>query len=106
MSWAILNLIRFYWLIFPETKRRQCLFRETCSNHVYRLIKEKGFIKGFLGFISRIKKCRSGYTIYVGNKGFEVKLADGTTINQDEISPQLLEGIPSLISDLVTSSVK
>ncbi|MBK6545711.1 MAG: membrane protein insertion efficiency factor YidD [Saprospiraceae bacterium] len=105
MRWIILKLINFYWLAFPETKRRQCLFRETCSKHVHRLVKEKGLAIGILAFIKRVKKCRNGYSLYLGNNGFEMKLVDGTIINEDEISSKLLDEIDSLFRDHLNSSI-
>lgn len=99
MRWFILKLIKFYWLAFPETKRRQCIFKETCSRYVYRHLKEKGLVAGFFSLINRVRKCRNGYSLYSGDNGIEMKLVDGTTIYQDEISRNLLQGISSLIDD-------
>lgn len=99
MRLLVLKLIEFYWHLYPETNRRQCIFKETCSKHVYRRLKEKGLVAGFLALINRVKKCRNGHSLYLGDNGFEMKLVDGTTIYQDAISPNLLEGITSLIDD-------
>lgn len=106
MRLNILKLISFYWFVFPETKRKHCLFKETCSKHVHRLVKEKELSIGILALLNRVKKCRIGYVLYLGNEGIEMKLADGTTINEEEISPNLLHGIYSLIKDHVNSTFK
>ena len=106
MRWIVLRIIKFYWFSFPETKRRHCLFKETCSVHVHRLIKEKGLTAGFLAFISRVKKCRNGYSIYLNDNEFEMSLADGTTICKDEISPKLLDEISFLAHDYMSKEIK
>lgn len=106
MKWIVLRIIKFYWFSVPETKRRHCLFKETCSVHVHRLIKEKGLIAGFIAFIRRVKKCRNGYSIYLNDNEFEMSLADGTTIYQDEISPKLLDEISFLAHDYMSRKTK
>ena len=55
-----LLLIRIYWL-FPKNNRRECIFRESCSQYVYRITKRYGFKKGLLALKKRRQKCRSGY---------------------------------------------
>lgn len=103
MRWIVLKIIKFYWFIIPENKRRHCLFKETCSKHIYRSVIEKGIMSGILACIKRVKKCRNGYVLYLGNSGFEMKLVDGTILNEDEISPNLLEEISTIINDHVNS---
>lgn len=93
MKLLLLILIKFYWLVFPEKRRRRCLFKETCSHYVYRNTAESGFFKGAAALWLRIKKCRKGYHLYTGLNGFEIELADGSVIKEDEIAPRLLEPI-------------
>lgn len=90
MKWILVLIIKFYWKIIPETKRRRCLFKESCSHFVYKQAVEHGFFKGIKALIMRIKQCRSGYHIYIGKNGYEMKLADGSTIYENEISSQIL----------------
>lgn len=80
-------------MVFSERKRRGCLFKETCSHYVYRHTVEGGFFKGIGALWQRIKKCRKGYQLYSGLQGFEMELADGSVIKEDEIAPRLLEPI-------------
>ena len=93
MKWLFLLVIKLYWALVPVNNRRGCLFKETCSQHVYRHAYEEGFIKGALALMQRLKKCRKGYQLYSGAKGFEMELADGSVINEEEISLSLLEPI-------------
>lgn len=68
MSWVILLLIRIYWLT-PVKWRRQCLFKESCSNHVYKITKEQGVLKGYEAFIKRFNTCRPNYGFYETEDG-------------------------------------
>lgn len=98
MKWTFLLLIKLYWKIIPENKRRNCLFKVTCSRLVYQETIDKGFRGGFSSLLSRFKKCRSGYTLYTSNHGLEMKLADGSIIKEDEISPNILDPIYNQIN--------
>jgi len=93
MKVAFLILIKLYWEIMPESKRRSCLFKETCSHYVYRTTVEDGFFEGVGALRQRIKKCRKGFKLYSSLSGFEIELADGSVIKEDEISPRLIEPI-------------
>lgn len=80
-------------MVFPEKKRRSCLFKETCSHYVYRHAAEGGFFEGASALRQRIKKCRKGYQLYSNLQGFEMELVDGSVIKEAEIAPRLLEPI-------------
>lgn len=55
--------IKLYWILIPKSKRRCCLFQESCSNYVYRITNEKGTLKGMKAFLFRYKFCRPGNQI-------------------------------------------
>jgi putative component of membrane protein insertase Oxa1/YidC/SpoIIIJ protein YidD len=93
MRQFLLLIIKLYWKFIPEKKRRKCLFKESCSNYVFRHTKEHGFLKGLLALKSRIKKCRGGYELYTGENGFEMKLSDGTVLYEEEISLNIMNPI-------------
>jgi len=93
MRCLLLALIKFYWIVIPEKKRRSCLFKETCSHYVYRHTAEGGFFKGAIALRQRQKTCRKGYRLYSSLTGFEMELADGSVINENEIAPRILEPI-------------
>ncbi len=93
MKWLLLVSIKIYWKVFTEEKRRNCLFKETCSHYVYRHTSEGGFFKGAIALCQRIKKCKKGYKLYSSLQGFEMELADGSVIKEDEIATRILEPI-------------
>ena len=95
MKFTFLFLIKLYWKVIPERKRRNCLFKETCSHYVYRTTVEDGFFEGVGALRQRIKKCRKGFQLYSSLSGFEIELADGSVIKEEEISPRFLEPIYS-----------
>lgn len=97
MKQLLLIIIKLYWKFIPESKRKTCLFQETCSNYVFRHTNEHGFFKGIIALKSRVKKCRSGYEIYTGQNGFEMRLADGSIIMEKEISLNIMEPINTKI---------
>lgn len=90
MKNLLLSIIKLYWAIIPKHKRRSCIFRETCSQFVYKQTAEYGFFEGLKALSLRHKKCRKGYSVYTAANGFEMELADGSIINEEEISPSLL----------------
>ncbi len=82
-----LLIIRCYWLVFPEHKRRECIFSESCSRHVYRITKTKGFFHGSRAFLKRYKQCRPGYRLGYNssNSQEEVILRDGSIVNRIDL---------------------
>ncbi|HQX02516.1 MAG TPA: membrane protein insertion efficiency factor YidD [Flavobacterium sp.] len=90
MKYIVLVFIQLYWKIMPESKRNVCLFSESCSNHIYRITNENGFVKGITALRKRIIKCRPKYELYKVDDTFILKLQDGSVINENEISQFLL----------------
>lgn len=74
----------------PESKRNVCLFSESCSNHIYRITNENGFVKGITALRKRIIKCRPQYELLKVDNTFILRLQDGSVINENEISQFLL----------------
>lgn len=93
MKQLILIIIKLYWISIPNKSRRHCLFKETCSQFVYRQANELGFFGGIKAFLLRFKRCRKGYHIYTTDKGFVMKLIDGTIVYEEDISPNILNPI-------------
>lgn len=73
MRYTLLFIIQLYWLLVPKNKRRQCIFKETCSNYVYRITRQQGLRAGIAALNDRKKKCRPGY--YYINENI-VRMAD------------------------------
>lgn len=86
MNYCLLILIRLYWLI-PKKYRNPCIFRESCSNHVYRIVKNEGFKKGLSAIKERKQKCKPGY--YYINKE-QVRLADKSIVSTTLLNESIL----------------
>jgi putative component of membrane protein insertase Oxa1/YidC/SpoIIIJ protein YidD len=93
VRFILLFLIRIYWISIPITKRRKCLFNESCSNHVYRITKEKGLIKGIVCLVRRIKQCKPGYKLEINDNFIRLHLIDGSILNESEISEIIVSEI-------------
>jgi putative component of membrane protein insertase Oxa1/YidC/SpoIIIJ protein YidD len=85
-------IIHVYWEVIPEKNRKSCLFCESCSRYVYRTTEEKGFKEGIIALKQRYHQCRPGYKLKKTTVGWEMTLADGTILKNEEISKNLLEG--------------
>lgn len=100
MKSILLIIIRVYWKYIPPEKRRTCIFKESCSNYVYRHTFEHGFFSGIRAFLNRFKKCRSGYQLLYNHGKIELKLADGSLICEKEISSNILDSFYKKMDDL------
>jgi uncharacterized protein len=63
MKVIFLMTIRLYWLLVPRHKRRRCLFKESCSKHIYSKTKSEGFVAGIRSLKFRISNCNPNYDI-------------------------------------------
>lgn len=90
MSWCLLKLIEIYWFLFPTSKRRKCIFKETCSKYVYRRTRENGIIYGVKAFIERLNRCKGGYRLFYSKDGIELVLQNGTIVPEGEIAIHIL----------------
>ncbi|MFB6231211.1 MAG: membrane protein insertion efficiency factor YidD [Salinibacter sp.] len=86
----LLFAIRCYWRFFPEKWRGQCIFRITCSHHVYETTRTRGARAGMRALIDRLRKCRPGYTVYSEGNVLRVRLADGSSIDESEAASHVL----------------
>ncbi|WP_199140019.1 membrane protein insertion efficiency factor YidD [Pedobacter sp. ASV12] len=64
MKLFLLFIIKVYWAVIPKHKRRKCLFRVSCSKHVYEQTKAQGLCKGLMAFRYRFQNCRSGFQLF------------------------------------------
>ena len=97
MTSAILAMIRLYWRIVPESRRRQCLFRETCSRYVYRQARESGVRGAFLAAYRRLRACRPGFQVQVRDYTFEVVCRDGTVITQADLGAVVTDALSGAV---------
>ena len=69
MRWMVILVIRLYWTFLPAAVRRPCLFRESCSHHVLRAARERGFRSALAALRRRMRQCRPGYVRYQAPDG-------------------------------------
>lgn len=100
MKYCLIFIIKFYWMFIPESKRKRCLFRQTCSKKVYDVTMKEGLIKGLLTLYKRHKQCRYGYSFYINDSIINMLLVDGTILNEDEINLILLKDFKSEFSSI------
>jgi uncharacterized protein len=88
MKIILLLAIKIYWAIFPKDKRRKCIFRLSCSKHVYQVTKQEGLLKGLSVLKNRYENCRSGYHIFENHiDGSKMMiLPDGQLLQENEIA--------------------
>jgi putative component of membrane protein insertase Oxa1/YidC/SpoIIIJ protein YidD len=79
-------LIRRYWAVTPTRLRRTCLFRETCSQYVYRLTEEAGARAGLAALWIRRVRCSGAYRLVVGADAVRFVTRDGAVIPWDELN--------------------
>ncbi len=83
-------LIQLYWFVVPESKRRSCLFRESCSKYVYRITSEKGFVEGIRAMKNRFQVCRAEYSLTSDNGSLTLHLCNGAQIQEEDIAINLV----------------
>ena len=92
MKYIILLIIRLYWFFKSKKSNPKCIFKKSCSHHVFEITKEQGFLKGLNALHFRYKNCRYGFEIFknpVTNE-IEMLLPNKEIIDNTEISERLL----------------
>lgn len=88
MRCLLLAVVVLYWSVARVFRyRRTCLFRLSCSRHVFATAKSAGLLAGLAALRSRFRACRPGYRIEQGASGeFAMRLADGSMLPLHEAS--------------------
>ena len=92
MKFFILLIIRLYWILIPQSKRRKCIFKKSCSNYVFETTQKEGFIKGLKAFQFRYENCRGNFSIFqnpIDNK-IQMILPSQLIIDREEIADRLI----------------
>lgn len=92
MKHFILFIIRLYWISIPQSKRRKCIFKKSCSNHVFEVTQKEGFVKGLKAFQFRYKNCRGNFQIFKNpiNNQIQMILPSQLIIDREEIAERLI----------------
>ena len=95
MRWLILLPIRIYWSIISSNRRRQCIFKTSCSHYVYEQTLEIGFIAGLKALQYRYRNCRGGYMCYLNpiTERPEMVLVSGEVIHEEGIATRFIKEI-------------
>jgi uncharacterized protein len=91
MKFLLLGIIRTYWILVPEFRRRKCIFKNSCSNYVYEITEQKGFINGMRALKFRINNCKPEFDVFTnpitGQR--QMILRDGQIVDENEIAERL-----------------
>lgn len=92
MKYFILLSIRLYWILIPQSKRRKCIFKKSCSNYVFETTQKEGFIQGLKAFLFRYKNCRGNFAIFKNpvNNQTQMILPSQIIISEEEIAERLV----------------
>lgn len=89
MRLILVLAIRCYWRFWPKRWRGSCLFKETCSKHVYRVAVELGARKALAALRFRFRTCRGGFLVVQQGGTPMLQLVDGSLVSQVDASPEL-----------------
>ena len=91
MRLPLLLLIQLYWRLCPAARRRHCLFRLSCSRHVYQATRRRGLRAGLVALHLRVRQCRPGaYSFRHPVTGvWLLQLPDGTQASTSEAALSL-----------------
>jgi putative component of membrane protein insertase Oxa1/YidC/SpoIIIJ protein YidD len=92
MKNIILFIIQLYWNIIPQSKRKKCIFKTSCSNYVFEITNKQGFISGLKAFRFRYKNCRGGFEVFNNPISHKIQLIlpSKMIIDSDEIAERLI----------------
>ncbi|WP_083253217.1 membrane protein insertion efficiency factor YidD [Flavivirga aquatica] len=90
MKHLLIIIIKLYWKFIPESKRRKCLFKKSCSNYVYEVTESKGLLHGLKALKIRINNCHPNYNL-IEVHGEKLLITNSNNIfKQSEISETIL----------------
>lgn len=100
MKDLLLASIRAYWAFWPRHLKRSCIYRETCSHHVYRVAREFGFPAGLQALLRRVRTCCPGYTVSTNQTELGLILRDGSFLPHKLVAEDILTPIQLTITQL------
>lgn len=100
MRHLLLAVIRVYWIVWPRHLNRGCIYRETCSHHVYRVARELGFYAGLRALLHRVRTCRPGYTVSTNHEGLGLILRNGSFLPHYLVARDILTHVQLTITQL------
>jgi putative component of membrane protein insertase Oxa1/YidC/SpoIIIJ protein YidD len=106
MRWLLIAIIRVYRALPAHMKRRQCIFAETCSAHVLRVVQTGGFAAGCRAFAHRWRTCRPPRGAWFDDaaEAWTVQLVDGSEVDACELAPYVVQGFEGVCGRLLRRS--
>lgn len=93
LNWLAKKSIEKYWSLIPENKRKVCIYKTSCSNHVYNTLTKYGFFKGLYAYYIRTKNCNNYYKIATQNEKVFIITSTGEHIEEENINPVIVKEI-------------
>ena len=90
MKYLLIFIILIYQAIIPLRFRGVCLFKESCSNFVYRKAKNGGFKGGIKALFFRIKNCHPGYRLIEINGQIHLLTSTYIVVEEKDIDERIL----------------
>ena len=88
-------LIEYYWQKTPESDRRVCIHRTSCSKAVYEHLDNHALIKGIKIYLERRKTCNEFYQLMFQGNHVIIRTKYGKVISEDQINPLLVKDFRS-----------
>ncbi|WP_409049430.1 membrane protein insertion efficiency factor YidD [Telluribacter sp. SYSU D00476] len=86
MNLLLQILIRLYWLVVPQKLKPRCIFKESCSRHVFRISQKIGFRAALKALLFRVSNCRPGYTIAIIEEKIYLITVRGEMVGETELN--------------------
>jgi putative component of membrane protein insertase Oxa1/YidC/SpoIIIJ protein YidD len=93
LTWIFKKLIEFYWRVVPESDRKVCLYKISCSKIVYNKLCNEGFWSGIRLYLDRKSNCKKGYSFIYSNGTVKLKTIKGLLLEEIDINPLLVSEI-------------
>ena len=90
MKYILLWAIKSYWFLIAAPKRNHCIFKKSCSQHVYSITNKEGLIKGIQALKFRYTHCRPGYSIMVLETQTLLVSKHYAVFQEKDIAPRIL----------------
>jgi putative component of membrane protein insertase Oxa1/YidC/SpoIIIJ protein YidD len=84
-------MIEYYWQKVPESERRVCIHKLSCSKAVYNTFNEFGFIEGVILYIKRRRTCNGFYQIGIKDGNVFIITKNGQIIEENLINPIIVK---------------
>jgi putative component of membrane protein insertase Oxa1/YidC/SpoIIIJ protein YidD len=91
MRWFFISLIKVYWYLIPQEKRRSCIFSKSCSNYVMDTLKYEGALSGLRAFSFRYNNCRKGYKIISKGDEFIFLTVKNNRVKKEDVKPSIID---------------